>query len=199
MIDESITSKTNYTDQELLDLFKKKGDNRWLGVLLERYTLLILGICMKYLKNNNDAKDMAQAVFEKVIQEIPKYDIPYFKSWLYSVAKNQCLMKLRHKEPISNSEEDFLESFETENLSDSELAANENNLAFQTQELKEAITKINKDQSRCIDLFYFQKKSYQDIQEETGFTFQQVKSHIQNGKRNLKIILNKRFLQDEKD
>jgi len=195
---QNITSHSTFSDQELIDLYKKKGDNRWLGILLERYTLLVLGICMKYLKNSNDAKDTTQIIFEKVIQEIPKYEIPYFKSWLYQVSKNQCLMKLRHKEPLSSSEDEFLESFETENISDQELAAHETSLAFQTQELKEALTKINQDQSKCIELFYFQKKSYQEIQEETGYTFQQVKSHIQNGKRNLKIILNKRFQENEK-
>src|SRR5688572_11808040 len=83
------------TDKELLAKYDKDHDSRWLGILLQRYTLLLLGVCMKYLKNEEEAKDSVQQIFLKVIQEIQKYKVEYFKSWLYMVAKNHCLMKLR--------------------------------------------------------------------------------------------------------
>src|SRR4026207_1646782 len=85
------------TDKELLAKYHIAHDNRWLGLLLKRYTLLLLGVCMKYLKNEDDAKDSVQQIFLKVIQELQKYQVEYFKSWLYMVAKNHCLMKLREK------------------------------------------------------------------------------------------------------
>src|ERR1043165_3246764 len=83
------------SDQELLELFYKDHNNEWLGILLQRYTLLLLGVCMKYLKNEEEAKDSVQQVFLKVLTEVSRYRIEYFKSWLYMVAKNHCLMKLR--------------------------------------------------------------------------------------------------------
>jgi RNA polymerase sigma factor (sigma-70 family) len=86
------------TDQELLERFYADHDNEWLGILLQRYTLLLLGVCMKYLKNEDEAKDSVQQVFLKVIQELHKYKVEYFKSWLYMVAKNHCLMRLREKQ-----------------------------------------------------------------------------------------------------
>src|SRR6185295_12963030 len=86
------------TDQELLEKFNADHDNEWLGILLERYTLLLLGVCMKYLKNEDDAKDSVQQIFLKVVQELQKYKVEYFKSWLYMVAKNYCLMKLRDRQ-----------------------------------------------------------------------------------------------------
>ncbi|HRG94574.1 MAG TPA: sigma-70 family RNA polymerase sigma factor, partial [Chitinophagaceae bacterium] len=86
------------TDQELLEKFHEDHNNEWLGILLQRYTLLLLGVCMKYLKDEEDAKDSVQQVFLKVIQELHKYKVEYFKSWLYMVAKNHCLMKLREKQ-----------------------------------------------------------------------------------------------------
>src|SRR4249919_3560528 len=85
-------------DNQLLEQFYADHDNEWLGVLLQRYTLLLLGVCMKYLKNEEEAKDSVQQVFLKVIQELHKYKVEYFKSWLYMVAKNHCLMKLREKQ-----------------------------------------------------------------------------------------------------
>ncbi|HRF25092.1 MAG TPA: sigma-70 family RNA polymerase sigma factor, partial [Chitinophagaceae bacterium] len=78
-------------DQELLARFYSDHNNEWLGILLQRYTLLLLGVCMKYLKNEEEAKDSVQQIFLKVIQELHKYKVEYFKSWLYMVAKNHCL------------------------------------------------------------------------------------------------------------
>lgn len=176
-------------DQTLLDLYYAEFDNEILGVLLQRYTMLLLGVCMKYLKEEADAKDAAQQVIVKVIQVLPKSKVTYFKSWLYIVAKNHCLMQLRNKKHLqlamqeelgddSNSESPLLE----------QLMAKEKDL----DRLNEGIQLLNPAQKACIKLFYFEKKSYQEICETTGYSVLQVKSYIQNGKRNLKIMIEKR-------
>lgn len=178
-----------YSDANLLDLYKKNKDTKWLGFLFERYALLVFGVCMKYLKQVNDAQDATQQVFEKAFSEIQKYEVVYFKSWIYSIAKNHCLMQLRGKghQPV------LLESFPEDMLertdSQTSLIQNENWLEQQSAELKQALQEISHDQKICIELFYFQKLSYKEIEQKTGYSFQQVKSHIQNGKRNLRIIL----------
>ncbi len=56
---------------------------------------------MKYLKNEQDAKDCVQQIFLKVISELHKYKVDYFKSWIYMIAKNHCLMKLRDKGKVT--------------------------------------------------------------------------------------------------
>src|SRR6266480_998564 len=86
---------SGYSDQQLLENFYRDGSVEWLGILLPRYTLLLLGVCMKYLKNEEEAKDCVQQIFLKAITELKKYKVDYFKSWLYMVAKNHCLMKIR--------------------------------------------------------------------------------------------------------
>ncbi|HQR02228.1 MAG TPA: sigma-70 family RNA polymerase sigma factor, partial [Ferruginibacter sp.] len=83
----------NAPDAELLQQFYSDGNNEWLGILLERYTMLLLGVCMKYLKNEEEAKDAVQQVFLKAIHELHKYKVEYFKSWIYMIAKNHCLMQ----------------------------------------------------------------------------------------------------------
>jgi RNA polymerase sigma-70 factor (ECF subfamily) len=178
-----------YSDAILLDLYKKTKDTKWMGILFERYALLVFGVCMKYLKQVNDAQDATQQVFEKAFSEIQKYDVVYFKSWIYSIAKNHCLMQLRGKghQPV------LFESFPEDMLerTDSQVSSiqNENWLEQQSAELIMALQELSSEQKICIELFYFQKLSYKEIEQKTGYTFQQVKSHIQNGKRNLRIIL----------
>jgi RNA polymerase sigma-70 factor (ECF subfamily) len=172
------------TDSELLELYYIDKDPEWVGRLLERYTLLLLGVCMKYVKDENEAKDCVQQIFLKVLTEVSKYRIDYFKSWLYMVAKNHCLMRLRNngiKGPKELKEE-MLVHTEPEK---EELIKNE-----QTYDLLEdAIAELSEEQRQCVILFYLKKNSYQQVTEKTGFNLLQVKSYIQNGKRNLKIIL----------
>jgi RNA polymerase sigma-70 factor (ECF subfamily) len=178
-----------YSDATLLDLYKKNKDTKWLGFLFERYALLVFGVCMKYLKQVNDAQDATQQVFEKAFSEIQKYEVVYFKSWIYSITKNHCLMQLRGKGHQPVLLESFPEDIFERTDSQKSVIQNENWLEQQSAELNQALQEISHDQKICIELFYFQKLSYKEIEQKTGYSFQQVKSHIQNGKRNLRIIL----------
>jgi RNA polymerase sigma-70 factor (ECF subfamily) len=192
------TKFDQYTDAELLDLYQKDADERLLGYLISRYAMLVFGVCLKYLKNTEDAKDASQHIFEKVILEIGKYPIPYFKSWLYSVAKNHCLMYLRSVQTKFKMSERSLDGIELHDDSDSEVNLKEWLHEGNMQKLRDAIANLNPEQSTCIDLFYFKKLSYKEIEEKTGMNFQQVKSHVQNGKRNLKVQLKTHHFNHEK-
>jgi RNA polymerase sigma-70 factor (ECF subfamily) len=176
-------------DKELLNKFYSDGNNQWLGILLERYTLLLFGVCMKYLKDEEEAKDAVQQIFLKVVTEIQKYKVDYFKSWLYMVAKNLCLMKIREKQgrvPVEIS--DKIAAAE-EMLSKTELLEKDQVLSL----IEEGLNELNAEQKQCVTLFYLQKKTYQQITDVTHYNLLQVKSHIQNGKRNLKLIVEKKM------
>jgi RNA polymerase sigma factor (sigma-70 family) len=180
----------NLTDQELLEQFYADHNNEWLGILLQRYTLLLLGVSMKYLKNEEEAKDSVQQIFLKVIQELQKYKVEYFKSWLYMVAKNHCLMRLRDRHTKGTSEiNERLVATADEETDRQALLLNDHTLSLMEASLKE----LNTEQQQCVTLFYLEKKSYQEVSDETGFSMLQVKSYIQNGKRNLKILIEKKL------
>jgi RNA polymerase sigma-70 factor (ECF subfamily) len=180
----------DFTDQQLLGQFDTDHNNEWLGILLQRYTLLLLGVCMKYLKNEDEAKDSVQQIFLKVIQELQKYKVEYFKSWIYMVAKNHCLMKLRDRHGKITAEiNDRLTATPGEETDREALLQNDHTLELMEVALKE----LNPEQQQCVTLFYLQKKSYQEVSDETGYNMLQVKSYIQNGKRNLKIWIEKKM------
>ncbi|MER3464468.1 MAG: sigma-70 family RNA polymerase sigma factor [Chitinophagaceae bacterium] len=181
------------TDNELLQRYYADKDQQWIGILLERYTLLLLGVCMKYLKNEEEAKDSVQQIFLKVLTEVSKYKIDYFKSWLYMVTKNHCLMKLRDKE-VKGVKEITEYNLPAQEINKHEAVENEKTYSL----LEESIEELNQEQRQCVLLFYVQKKSYTEISELTGFNTMQVKSYLQNGKRNLKLILEKKLAQKEK-
>jgi len=185
----------NTTDQQLLDNFYADRNPEWLGILLPRYTLLLLGVCMKYLKNEEEAKDCVQQIFLKVITELNKYRVDFFKSWIYMVAKNHCLMKIRDghgKMPVELTERYM--STTDEQTDTQSLMQNDRTMELMAEVLQE----LSAEQQQCVTLFYLQKKSYQQISEATGFTLMQVKSYIQNGKRNLRLMMEQRLKQDER-
>lgn len=145
---------------------------------------------MKYLKNPEEAKDAVQQIFLKVITELHKYQVSYFSSWIYMVAKNHCLMSIRNRKHALSVDQVRDAAVETEDpdpLKDEKLL----------QDLKEALNHLNGEQRTCIGKFYLEKKSYQTIASETGFTLIKVKSYIQNGKRNLRLLLEKKLDQLE--
>lgn len=169
-------------DNELLEKYYQEHNNQWLGVLLQRYTLMLLGVCMKYLKNEDEARDGVQQVFLKVLGELPKYRVAYFKSWVYMIAKNYCLMKLRDKGKytVEINERHIATPYEN---TDATIHI-EKDITLEQMSL--ALQQLNKEQQQCVTLFYLEKKSYQEVVEQTGYSLLQVKSYIQNGKRNLK-------------
>lgn len=176
---------SNIEDKDLLEKFYSDKNNEWLGILLPRYTMLLFGVCMKYLKDQEDAKDAVQQIFLKVINELPKYKVEYFKSWIYIIAKNYCLMQLRNnvvsKVEVNEKMIDLQDDIENkEKLLQKEISLNE---------LEMAMKELSDEQHQCLNLFYLEKRSYKEIMGLTGFSLLQVKSFIQNGKRNLKQAL----------
>jgi RNA polymerase sigma-70 factor (ECF subfamily) len=177
------------TDEELLQRYKADEDSNWIGILFDRYAILLLGLCMKYLKNEEDARDSVQQIFLKVLAEINKHQVQFFRAWIYMVAKNHCLMQLRHKQQVRQEEVN-------ENHLNNPAAPDEDKAKFIEKDIllenmQQALEQLNPEQRVCVKLFYLQKVSYQDIAEQTGYTQLQVKSYIQNGKRNLKMLLSK--------
>jgi RNA polymerase sigma factor (sigma-70 family) len=172
-------------DNELLERFYVDKNSEWIGILLQRYTLLLLGTCMKYLKNQEEAKDAVQQIFLKVLGELPKYKVDYFKSWLYMVARNYCLMKLRDKNIFIEPEDVAVDN---NNYKD-ELLEKDKTLNI----LEASLPELNHEQKTCVTLFYLEKRTYNEIAAITGYTLMQVKSHIQNGKRNLKMIVERKL------
>lgn len=177
------------TDQELLQRFKADNNSDWIGVLFDRYALLLLGMCMKYLKNEEDARDAVQQIFLKMLSDINKHEIQFFRAWIYQVTKNYCLMQLRQKHMKYKEE-----------ISDKHMSAiaaeEEDKRVYQEKDIllenmEQAMNLLVPEQKVCVQLFYLQKKSYQEIADQTGYSLLQVKSYIQNGKRNLKLLLEK--------
>lgn len=178
------------TDEELVQRYRNSHDMMYVGELYSRYTHMVFGVCMKYFRNEMQAEDATMQVFEKLITDLKKHHVTTFKPWLHTVVKNHCMMEFRKQ---STSDKQFNQMKKdagvvVEIVEDNHLQEAEDK-EFILNHLKYSIDELKEDQRTCIELFYLKECSYQEIALVTGFSLNEVKSHIQNGKRNLKNII----------
>ncbi|MBX2964638.1 MAG: sigma-70 family RNA polymerase sigma factor [Cyclobacteriaceae bacterium] len=176
---------TEISDQELIAQYRNTSDIEALGYLYTRYTALVYGVCMKYLKDRDEAKDAVMGIFEKLIGTLQEHEVTHFKSWLYVTARNYCLMHLRANK---NKQTEELPPFLMESDGFTHLEEG-SELEENLVKLENCIEKLAGEQQQCVRLFYLQQKCYQEIGDATGYDLKKVKSYIQNGKRNLKICM----------
>jgi RNA polymerase sigma-70 factor (ECF subfamily) len=175
----------DYSDNDLINKFLETGDNSFVGILYERYGHLVLGLCIKYLKNKDEAQDSVIQIFTNLMKDLKKHKIEFFKSWLYVYSKNFCLMELRKRQSTLKKELELKENVHL--VMDFSDVQHLHEKEQQISVMEQALEQLNGEQKRCIELFYLKNKSYNEIIEITGYSNNEVKSHIQNGKRNLKI------------
>ncbi|MGI6047426.1 MAG: RNA polymerase sigma factor [Petrimonas sp.] len=170
------------SNEELFEIYKKEHQTVHFHELYRRYIPMLYGLCLKYLGNEQDAQDAVMDLFENLTEKVSNYEITNFHSWLYTVAKNHCLLKIRKEKQVyfEDINEAVMENGDFFTLLDEE-KSNEEKSA-----LEYCMTELNEEQRTSIEYFYYENKSYADIVLLTGYSLNKVKSYIQNGKRNLK-------------
>jgi len=180
------------TDEELISLYKKTRNGDLIAELFERYTHLVYGICLGYIHDRDICKDAVMEIFESLFEKLLKHEIINFKNWLFSVAKNHCLMSIRKNAAGKRLMGVLLEELQHDtDKENNEQSAQELEMLRMTgdTEINNAVSQLKEEQNKCIRMLYHEEKSYKEISEQTGYSIPEVKSFIQNGKRNLKNIL----------
>lgn len=184
------SARMEEADQTLIEMYRKSGDKALVGELFNRHSGFVLAVCMKYVQDMALAEELTVEIFESLFRKLKKHKIDYFKTWLYSVAKNHCLLHHRsqntfrkHKGLFQQENKDFMESEEQLHLSE------ENEKEQQVNDLQTALSRLKPEQKQCVELFYLENKTYDEISRISGHNLKKVKSYIQNGKRNLKLMM----------
>jgi RNA polymerase sigma factor (sigma-70 family) len=175
------------SDAELLSIYKQTGSLEVLSSLYERYMDLVLGVCLKYLKDRELARDAVMNIYEEMVEKLKKHEVDNYKGWLHMVAKNHCLMYLRSPRNLKTKElqPEVMHLEENVHLN----GVMEQEASFNRLEL--CLQSLVKEQETSIRLFYYEKKCYKEIAEVTGYDWNKVRSFIQNARRNLKICMEK--------
>ena len=181
-------SSTNQSDTELVLLYRESGDLKGLGELYQRYMELVYGVCLKYLKEPELAQDAVMQIFEELVSKLKKHEVDNFRGWLHQVAKNYCLMQLRTPKNLKTVALPPLLMQNEEDVHLNGVMEKEENF----QKLENCIASLSDEQKTMIKLFYLEGKCYNEIVEITGLGWNHVRSSIQNGRRNLKVCMEKK-------
>jgi len=187
-----LSKYSDISDINLISLYKEEENKEIIGELYKRYTQFVFLVSMKYLKNEDESKDSVMQIFESLFSDLLHHKINNFKSWLYMVTRNHCLMKLRKNQKNLKNQNELKK--DSENLMENDINSHlidDNKEEKKIRTVHDAVNQLNNEQKECVKLFYLESKSYTEIAEITDFPLKKVKSYIQNGKRNLKNLLEK--------
>lgn len=180
-------------DEVLMAQYRESGNKELVGILFKRYATLLYGLCFKYLRDEAKAEDAVIDIFEILLDKLREVEVSYFKSWLYIVARNHVLLLIRRSnrqtvvslnEMTEKNPDGFMEIADEDTLN-----IETDSIQIDDSLVQEAIQSLKPAQQVCIDCFFIKGMSYQQTAQHTGFDIKEVKSHLQNGKRNLKIYL----------
>lgn len=170
------------SDAALISAYRRNGDLRCIGILYDRYAQIVYAACMKYLRDEEECKDAVNRIFEKLVADLKRFEVQHFSGWLHKIAYNYCMTQLEMKQRTSALE------INKETITEDEAPEPEYG-SITDEQLTDAINQLQEHQRQCIQLFFLQQKTYVEVAAETGYSLLQVKSYLQNGKRNLKLIL----------
>ena len=179
--------KQQVEDAELVAKYRSTGNLETLGTLYNRYMHLVFGVCINYFKDEELSKDAVMQIFEELIPKLMVHEVQNFRSWLHVLTRNHCLMALRKsgKQHIVSLDDAFVENTEFVHLDID--STKETQLTL----MEKCMESLTEEQRKSVDLFYLQEKCYKEVADITGYDMLKVKSYIQNGKRNLKICIEK--------
>lgn len=181
--------KEYISDEDLLLQYKQSGNKDLFADLFKKHVTTVYGTCLFYLQDKDEAQDATMVLFEKLMLDIGAREINNFKAWLSFVVRNHCISLIRKNKTASKNRKSYYE-FEMEETSyEAEEKIQSVSDDMLLQEMKNCLPRLKDKQRICVERFYLQNKSYQDIADETGYSLNEIKSHIQNGKRNLKLMI----------
>ncbi len=181
------------TDEELALNYYHTGDKELVGQLFEKHVKTVFGVCLFYFRDKDIAKDAVMQIFEKLMSELRKTEVKNFKGWLSFVVRNYCISEIRKNKNIRKLPETYLDFELKETSLDEEEKIDGVSDELMIDHMQAGLLELKENQKICVELFYLKGQSYQQIADKTGFSLNEVKSFIQNGKRNLKLIIEEKI------
>lgn len=177
------------SDEDLAQEYYTSGNKDLVGDLFEKHVKTVFGVCLFYFRDKDLAKDMVMQIFEKLITDLRKTEVKNFKAWLSFVVRNHCISEIRKNKNKHFVPETYLDFEMKETNFETEVAVDAVNDELMLENMKACLSLLKDNQRKCVELFYLKALSYHEISSATKLTLNEVKSNIQNGKRNLKLMI----------
>lgn len=164
------------------------------NALLERYETKVFRLCLSMLHDTSLAQDVAQEVLLRVWRHLNRYDAQSgaFSTWIYAIARNQCLSTLSKQRLAWASLDDTEVSQQVAQIS----AATEINDAASLAWLRSLVQALPTAQRSCLTLYYFEERSVTEVATLLDLPEGSVKTHLHRARQALHRALQQHGLAD---
>lgn len=180
-------------DRELIAR-ARGGDEAACRVLLAKYERAVFTICLRMVRNREEAEDLAQEAFMKVFAVLDRYDPSYaFSAWLFKITANLCIDAIRKRridtlpmdEPVRGENGDYVRQYEAPVDNPETLVIK----GEKTKRLSEAIEGLPPHYRIMILLRHQEDLSYEEIARCLDVPLGTVKARIHRAREMLKVRL----------
>ncbi len=176
-----VSTGAESSDAELVESYRATGDNRHFEALYRSVRRRVFGLCLRILRNADNAQDATHEAFVRAYQDFPTLQGTNFSAWVSSIAANLCLNRIRDETRRARLLEHGFPREDGRNAETAAIAAEQAGIA------REVLRSLNPEQRKVLALRYVDEFSYQEIENITGYGAGQVRSYLQNGRRNFRI------------
>lgn len=181
------------SDEEIIQHYRQTGDKAVFAELFKKHVNSVYGTCVFYLQDKDEAQDAVMQIFEKLMADVKQRQIENFKAWLSFVVRNFCISLIRKKKTQAKNIKSYYEFEYQETTYDTELKIASVSDDLMLEYMAQSLQQLKPAQRSCVELFYLKGLSYQQIADQTNYSLNEVKSYIQNAKRNLKLMIEGRI------
>jgi RNA polymerase sigma factor (sigma-70 family) len=172
----------------------RTGDERAFRALLAKYERAVFTICLRMVRNRDEATDLAQESFIKVFASLDRYNPEYaFSSWLFKITSNLCIDHLRKRrittlamdDPIESEKGEFTRQYVAPDPTPDETFSRNEKM----QKLDAGIAALPEHYRIMLVLRHQEDLSYEEIAESLAIPLGTVKARIHRAREMLKSIL----------
>ncbi len=172
----------------------RAGDERAFRALLEKYERAVFSICLRMVRNREEAADLAQDAFIKVFGSLDRYNPAYaFSSWLFKITSNLCIDYLRKRridtlpmdQPIDGEKGEIQRQYAAPDPTPDESLDRREKMA----RLESAIAALPDHYRIMLVLRHQEDLSYEEIADHLSIPLGTVKARIHRAREMLKSLL----------
>lgn len=158
------------------------GEGRAFGELVERYRHLVFTVCVRVLRDREDAEEAAQDAFVKAYQNLRGYaGQSKFSTWLYTIAYRCAVTRGRRRKPATGSLEEL--PYQAQAV---EGAGAGDDLRHH---LNKALHRLSPEDASLLSLYHLEEQSVDEIVTITGLGASNVKVRLMRARRKLEAAL----------
>ena len=163
-----------------------KGDRRSQQVIYEKFYTKMMGVCLRYASNKQEAQDLVHDGFLKVFEKISKYNYSgSFEGWIRRIMINTSIDYYRKNKNVFTKDNQDFANIEGEEPEQDVLSQ------LRTEDIMKAVQSLSPGYRAVFNLYVVEGYSHKEVSDELGISVGTSKSNLAKAKKNLRRLFTK--------